>query len=136
MTQDKYPFGTFGPEQLEKVIPGLECYNNREFWECHEVLEDVWIEDSNDPARNVYWAIIQVATACYHYRNGNVVGAQGMLKKAKQKFKRCEDQHIETDLLYNKLDWKEFKGLAFAVEENAPLEKFKPLHDFKFRSYK
>lgn len=133
---DKYPFGTFGPEQLEKVIPGLECYNNREFWECHEVLEDVWIEDSNDPARNVYWAIIQVATACYHYRNGNLVGAQGMLIKAKEKFERCEKMRIETDLLDEKLNWKKFKSLVFSVANDAPLEHFKKLHDFRFEDYK
>lgn len=130
-----YPFGTFGPEHLKKVKPGIECFNASQFWECHEALEDVWLEDRNDPARNVYWAIIQVAASLYHVREKNLVGAQGMIKKAKEKFKRCEDQNIETDLVYKFLSWKDLKELVFKIDNEASLEAFAHLYEFKFKDY-
>lgn len=131
-----YPFGTFGPEHLQKVKDGIVCFNNKQYWECHEALEDVWLEDRNDPARNVYWAIIQVAASLYHVREKNLAGAQGMIKKAKEKFNRCEKQNIETDLMYKFLSWKELKGLVFQIDNEDELEKFSTLYGFKFEDYK
>ena len=42
---------------------GVELFNQQMYWECHESLEDVWMEDKGDLARNVYWAVIQVVLA-------------------------------------------------------------------------
>jgi uncharacterized protein len=134
-SKDKYPFGTFGPEHLEKVRAGIECFNAKEYWECHEALEHVWLEDLNDPARNVYWAIIQVAAALYHYENNNLIGVLGLHKKSKQKFDRCRDQAIETDLVLKYLEWNKLRSLVFSIGEDAKLEDFKQLYDFKFEVY-
>jgi hypothetical protein len=131
----KYHFGQFGPEHLLKVESGIKCFNDKEFWLCHEALEDVWLEDRSDSARNVYWAIIQVATALYHYENKNILGAQGQLKKSKEKFKRCIDQKIETDLVFKYLSWEKLKALVFDIPNDAPLESFSKLYEFKFEDY-
>lgn len=130
-----YKFGTFGPEHLKKVKDGIKCFNAGEFWECHEALEDVWLEDRNDPARNVYWAIIQVAASLYHVREKNLEGAVGMIKKAKEKFKRCEDQNIETDLVFRFLSWSDLKEEVFKIDNEATLQDFKELYQFKFKDY-
>ncbi|MGK0367564.1 MAG: hypothetical protein ACI9QD_000701 [Thermoproteota archaeon] len=136
MAEDKYPFGKFGPEHLEKIKPGIKCYNDCQFWECHEVLEDVWIEDAHDLARNVYWAVIQVAAALYHYENKNLVGAKSLLKKSREKFTRCEDKNILTHLVHDYLDWNEFKEVVFAINvDTEELSDFKKLHEFKFKEY-
>lgn len=78
----KYEFGQFSPSHLEKMKEGLTLFNEQKYWECHEALEDVWMEDRNDNARNVYWAVIQVAAACIHYRDSNLIGAQGKIGRA------------------------------------------------------
>jgi anaerobic selenocysteine-containing dehydrogenase len=130
-----YLFGTFGPVHLKKVKAGIDCFNAAEYWECHEALEEVWLEDVNDPARNVYWAIIQVAASMYHYQNGNHVGAWGLMKKAQEKFRRCEEQSIETDLCFKYLDWQELKELVFQVNEKTPLVDYKTIYDFRFKNY-
>ena len=132
----EYKFGQFAPEHLKRMKEGVELYNQQMYWECHEALEDAWIEDRNDPARNVYWAVIQVAAACIHYRDGNIIGARGMIYKAKEKFRRCRDQHILTDIAFENLDWKEFEEIVFAISDKDPaLQEFSPLYDFRFRKY-
>jgi uncharacterized protein len=115
---------------------GVRLFNEQKYWECHESLEDVWMEDRNDPARNVYWAVIQVAAACIHYRNENLIGAKGMLSKSKEKFRRCRDQHILTDLCFKFLDWEELEALVFKVpDQNSELKDFKNIFDFRFKHY-
>ncbi len=122
----------FTSEHLAKMKEGIELFNEQKYWECHESLEDVWIEDKNDPVRNVYWAVIQVAACLIHYRDDNPVGAHGLLKKSKEKFKRCEDMFIENDLLFNSLKWKELKKLVFNLNPEDKLSRFQELFEFRF----
>lgn len=132
----EYQFGQFTPEHLEKMREGVELFNQQMYWECHEALEDLWMEDRNDSARNVYWAVIQVAAACIHYRDNNVIGARGMIYKAKEKFKRCRDLHVLTDVVLNNLDWKELETIVFAIKDkDADIEEFSPLYEFRFKKY-
>lgn len=132
----EYKFGQFSPEHLSKMEEGVVLFNEQKYWECHESLEDVWMEDRNDNARNVYWAVIQVAAACIHYRDSKIIGAQGMINKAKEKFRRCHDLHILTPLVYQYLDWKELEELTMKIpEKGAKLEDFEDLYNFRFKNY-
>ena len=132
----EYKFGQFSPVHLSKMEEGVQLFNEQKYWECHESLEDVWMEDRNDNARNVYWAVIQVAAACIHYRDGKIIGAQGMINKTKEKFKRCHDLHILTPLVYEFLDWKELEELVMKIpEKDAKLEDFEDLYNFRFKNY-
>jgi uncharacterized protein len=110
-----YTYGQFTPEHLEKIWPGVDLFNEQKYWECHEALEELWLEDTQDPARNVYWAIIQVAAACIHYRNENLIGARGMILKAKEKFERCHSLHVITPILLERLDWAHLEALAMEI---------------------
>lgn len=131
-----YQFGQFTPDHLQRMKEGVELFNQQMYWECHEALEDVWMEDRNDSARNVYWAVIQVAAACIHYRDNNVIGARGMIKKAKEKFKRCRDLHVVTDVVLENLDWQDLENLVFAItDKDAEIEEFALLYDFRFKKY-
>ncbi len=132
----KYEFGQFTPEHLAKMQEGIELFNEQKYWECHESLEDVWMEDRNDPARNVYWAVIQVAATCIHYREKKLIGAQGMITKAKEKFKRCRELNVLTDLAFKHLDWNELETLVMQISDKNPaLEEFAALFDFRFKNY-
>lgn len=127
-----YQFGQFSEEHLEKSREGVELFNQQLYWECHESLEHVWLEDRGDNARYIYWAIIQVAASMIHYRNKNLIGAQGMISKAKEKFKYCHTHNVLTDLVENRLSWSELEAMVMEVPENAPLEAFAKLFDFRF----
>lgn len=125
----------FTHEHLKRMKSGIEVFNKQMYWECHEELEHVWLEDRGDDVRNVYWAVIQVAAALVHYDNENEIGAQGLLKKSKEKFMRVKDMGIENQLIYEHLDWKELSGLVFELGNDAKINEFKKLYDFRFKNY-
>jgi uncharacterized protein len=122
----------FDQQHLYQMKEGLELYNSEKFWECHEVLEDLWADYSHSSVKYVSWAIIQVATSLYHVRNQNIAGAHGMLKKAKEKILQCEKLKVENELLEKSLSWSTFKHLVFAIKESDNLEAFFNLYKFKF----
>src|SRR5258708_4364084 len=57
-----------------RYLAGILFFNDRDFFEAHEVWEDVWTESSG-PERRFYQGLIQAAVALHHFRNGNVRGA-------------------------------------------------------------
>jgi predicted metal-dependent hydrolase len=127
----------FTEEHLKKMADGVRLFNEQKYWECHEALEEVWLEDRQDPTRNVYWAIIQVAASCIHYRDHKIIGAQGMIMKSKEKFRRCRDMHILTDLAFKYLDWQELEDIVMKIPDgvSSKLEDFEPLYNFRFKNY-
>lgn len=128
-----YVFGQFTPEHLKKMEEGIHLFNEQKYWECHESLEEIWLEDRTDNARYIYWAVIQVAAVCIHYRDGKIIGAQGMLAKAKEKFKKARELHVLTPEV-EKLNWNELEDLVMKVPDAgaSKLEDFRPLFEFRF----
>lgn len=64
-----------------RLKKGLELFNSGEYFECHEVIEDLWLETpGDDPLRNFYKGIIQAAAALYQRERGVTSGAQGLYK--------------------------------------------------------
>lgn len=124
--------GQFGPEHLRGIKKGITLFNNQMYWECHEELEDYWRENPSDNARYVFWAVIQVATAAYHYRNNNILGVQGLIKKTKDKLEKCESLKVETPLLYKFLNWDELKNLINNLPEKGELGDYKKVFEFRF----
>ncbi|MBL0226060.1 MAG: DUF309 domain-containing protein [Geobacteraceae bacterium] len=62
-----------------QLLRGIREFNNREWFECHETVEDLWI-GSEGEVRDFYQGLIQVAVALHHWRNGNFGGAVSLLK--------------------------------------------------------
>jgi len=122
----------FDQNHMHAIAEGVRLFNAQKYWECHEDLEHHWLEEPG-PIRNVYWAVIQVAAAMIHYRDGNLIGARGLIYKAKQKFDRCESYKIESDLLEKNLSWSEIKTMVRAVPSDPELSDFKNLFEFRFK---
>ncbi len=60
---------------------GLELFNRGEYFECHEVIEKLWLETpSEDPLRDFYKGIIQAAAAIYQRERGVAGGALSLYK--------------------------------------------------------
>ncbi|SFS77596.1 DUF309 domain-containing protein [Marininema halotolerans] len=55
---------------------------DRDYFECHEVLEELWMEEGREP---LFQGLLQVAVALYHHRNDNENGARKLLKGALEK---------------------------------------------------
>jgi len=62
-----------------QLLQGIREFNSREWFECHETVEDLWIGESGE-VRDFYQGIIQIAVALHHWRNGNFGGAVSLLK--------------------------------------------------------
>jgi|GEM_PF-717689 len=58
----------------EGLLHGIALFNAQEYFECHEVLEDIWNAERH-PIRTIYKGIIQVGVGCYHLLRGNYRGA-------------------------------------------------------------
>ena len=62
---------------------GIALFNQREYFEAHEVLEHAWNEESG-PARELYRGILQVAVAYLQIERGNYNGAMKMFFRLRQ----------------------------------------------------
>jgi len=60
----------------------LYFHADRDFFECHEVLEQYWKTIANSPMRLTWHGFIQVAVSLYHQRRGNLAGARKMMNSA------------------------------------------------------
>lgn len=59
----------------------IHFHGDRDYFECHEVLEDHW--KNNGMARDSIWVgLIQIAVSFYHYRRGNIKGSLKLIDKA------------------------------------------------------
>tara|TARA_R110000868_G_scaffold376060_3_gene640825 strand:+ start:5694 stop:6116 length:423 start_codon:yes stop_codon:yes gene_type:complete len=128
-----YYYGQFSTEHLLKMKRGIQLYNSGHYWECHEELEDLWLEDAGDNARYIYWAVLQVATALFHWSDGNLAGATGQWRRALKKMSKSEQLHVESEVLYNNLSWETFKNTARTISDNPELKDFEKLSKFKFQ---
>ena len=70
--------------QRRRLQEGIALFNRGRFFDCHEVLEEVWLEFSGERKRFLQ-GLIQVAVALHHLRNGNRVGAERLLDAAVEK---------------------------------------------------
>ena len=59
----------------EQYLEGLRLFNAEDFFESHEVLEELWSE-TQDNRRKFYQGMIQAAVALLHFGNGNLGGAK------------------------------------------------------------
>ena len=131
MSED-YFYGQFTPKHYQNLLKGIELFNDQKYWECHEELEHHWLEDAGDNARLVYWAVIQVAAAMYHYREGNLEGVHGLLFKAKDKLIRGIKNRVETTFLLEQINWNEFRQLILSAPEKGKLAEYQNIYDFRF----
>lgn len=65
---------------------GIDHFNRREFFECHEVLEEVWLAEEPQE-KPFYQGLIQAASAFHHYQRGNLRGARSLLRRGAEKLK-------------------------------------------------
>jgi predicted metal-dependent hydrolase len=80
---------------------GIELFNRRAFFECHEVLEDLW-RPMRGPRRLFLQGVIHVAVGFYHHQQANPTGAERQLRKGLKKLAGYlpEFDGVNTALLY------------------------------------
>ena len=103
---------------------GVDLFNRREFFVCHEVLEEIWTHERG-PRRLFLQAIIHFAVAFYHDQRGNPVGASRQLRKGLRKLAAYLPDREGIDTAQLSRD-----GLAAVerTEAGAPLERYPQIH--------
>jgi predicted metal-dependent hydrolase len=79
-------------EKEEKFERGLRHFNARDFFEAHEVWEEIWLVEG-EPEKTFLQGIIQIAAAFHHYQCGNTDGAESLLAAGIVKIIRFPANH-------------------------------------------
>ena len=79
------------------ALKGIEEFNNGEFYECHEYLEEAWMQEPRR-VRFLYQGILQVGVGFYHLQNGNWRGATGLLRNGTQRLREFEPDTLGIDV--------------------------------------
>ncbi len=75
---------TLNVAEMAALRQGVEEINTGLFFEAHETIEHAWTY-CQSPFRPFLQAIIHVAVGCHHGRNGNRLGMERQLRKARRK---------------------------------------------------
>lgn len=67
----------------------------RDYFECHEVMEELWLEEGRSP---LYQGLLQVAVGLHHHSYGNVSGSIKLFVGGIEKLEGYQDARIGIDL--------------------------------------
>ena len=86
------------PEEFHKLyLEGVRLFNEEDFYECHDVLEELWAEIIGDE-KKFYQGLIQAAVALFHFGNENLGGARKMYGTAWEKLEPYGPYYLGIDI--------------------------------------
>lgn len=72
----------------ESTLPlAIELFNRQAFFECHEVLEDLWRPLPPGPEKTLLQGLLQVGVGYYHWQRNNRTGTKNKLEAGLEKLK-------------------------------------------------
>jgi len=80
-----------------RFVEGARFFNECEFFEAHEVWEDLWA-DYQGPSRRFYQGLIQVAVCLHHFGNGNIRGAKKLFYSSSKYLQAYAPRYEGVDL--------------------------------------
>lgn len=97
---------------------GVALFNARDFFQAHEVWEDVW-RITSLPDKQKLQGMIQIAVAMHHYSTGNREGAKSVIARALQNLAGSDDAFRGVNLVRLREDiervlrkWKSNESVA------------------------
>ena len=76
----------------------FDCFNHRQFYEAHEVLENLWLNDRYGPNGPFYKGLIQLAGAFVHLQRNHLRPAAALFKLACANFEKYPRVHEHLNL--------------------------------------
>ncbi|MGE5702392.1 MAG: DUF309 domain-containing protein [Clostridia bacterium] len=110
------------PEQYYEFF---RKFNAREFYECHDLLEEIWMEEKSN---KFLQGLLQLAVGIYHFECGNMKGARWMFGNAHKYLSKYTpvywDVNVENVLSYieeclavlpdiDRIPYQEVKSIPF-----------------------
>ena len=106
-----------------RYLAGIVLFNRGDFFEAHEVWEDLWAE-SHAPERRFYQGLIQAAVALCHFNNGNVRGASKLYRSGRNYMELTGSPYLGLDVVgfWSKME----KCFAEVLATEQPDRKLQP----------
>ncbi len=80
-----------------RLAKGIDEFNQRLFFECHETLEEIWLEEHGED-RLFYQGLIQVAAGYLKWEQGVLIGAIKLWRRGLEKLVTYPAIHLGVDL--------------------------------------
>jgi|ERR1044071_398435 hypothetical protein len=95
------------PKDDPRFLKGIEEFNQQLFFESHETLEEIWLED-HGPDRLFYQGIIQIAAGYFKFQQNVPAGALKLWRTGLEKIQPYGPVHLGVNV----------EALAEAVRKN------------------
>ena len=102
-----------------RYLEGIEHFNACDFFEAHEVWEDLW-KDDHGPSHKFYQGLIQAAVALHHFGNGNIRGARKLFHGYQKYLEPYRPRHLGLDIDGLFADMQRCFTAALASQEEFP----------------
>ena len=66
-----------------RYLAGIDLFNRGEFFDAHDVWEELWTDCPTAADRRFYQSLIQAAVALYHAGRGNRAGADRLFRSGR-----------------------------------------------------
>lgn len=80
-----------------RYLEGIRHFNERCFFEAHEVWEELWLDCENSE-RRFFQGLIQVAVCLHHFGRGNTLGARKLYHSSRAYLERYGATHQQLDI--------------------------------------
>ena len=114
---------------MPHLTEGLRLFNRQEFYDCHDLIEGLWLEESSDE-QPFLQGLIQAAVAFFHYQQGKWGAARAMMKQSldnltpyPEVYKGIQVARLRSELLV----WKQSLDRAISERSRTPLDMDYPL---------
>jgi hypothetical protein len=81
------------PQRDHRLVKGIEEFNRGLYFECHETLEEIWLEDHGED-REFYQGIIQIAAGYLKWEQGVLMGAIKLMRSGLEKISAYPSTHL------------------------------------------
>src|SRR5947209_2568462 len=79
-----------------RYLAGILFFNGQDFFEAHEVWEDLWAESHGDERRFVQ-GLIHAAVGLFHFSGGNLGGAVKLYRSGRDYMEPCGSPFLGLD---------------------------------------
>ena len=98
------------------ITLGVGQFNTKLFYECHETLEEVWLEEPGEDFLFLQ-GLIQAAAALHNLHRGRRGGPSRVLSAALEKLDRYGDHHLGVDLKRFRSALRAVRNLALRIDD-------------------
>ncbi len=80
-----------------RLQKGIDEFNQKLFFECHETLEEIWLEEHGED-RKFYQGVIQIAAGYFKWQQGVPAGALKLWRMGLEKIEPYGPIHLGIDV--------------------------------------